>query len=126
MHHCLPSVIRSSTPPTTPAVCPSFLRLLPPSPLSFFQVFFAVFFTFNFLFELLLSKNRLAFVMSIPGIVDIVTIVPVLLALQTDPVTKSPTGFVRLYRVLMLARVRTGIQVNACFPPRIMYCFVRL
>ncbi|CAM9505092.1 unnamed protein product, partial [Ectocarpus fasciculatus] len=69
------------------------------------QVFFAVFFTFNFLFELLLSKNRLAFVMSIPGIVDIVTIVPVLLALQADPVSKSPTGFVRLYRVLMLARV---------------------
>ncbi|CBN74862.1 cation chanel protein, possibly calcium-activated BK potassium channel, alpha subunit [Ectocarpus siliculosus] len=69
------------------------------------EVFFAVFFSFNFLFELLLSKNRLAFVMSIPGIVDMVTIVPVFLALQADPVSKSPTGFVRLYRVLMLARV---------------------
>ncbi|CAB1121185.1 unnamed protein product [Ectocarpus sp. CCAP 1310/34] len=69
------------------------------------EVFFAVFFSFNFLFELLLSKNRLAFVMSIPGIVDLVTIVPVFLALQADPVSKSPTGFVRLYRVLMLARV---------------------
>ncbi|CAM9647012.1 unnamed protein product [Ectocarpus sp. 4 AP-2014] len=69
------------------------------------EVFFAVFFSFNFLFELLLSKNRLAFVMSIPGIVDMVTIVPVFLALQANPVSKSPTGFVRLYRVLMLARV---------------------
>ncbi|CAM9455333.1 unnamed protein product [Ectocarpus sp. 12 AP-2014] len=69
------------------------------------EVFFAVFFSFDFLFELLLSKNRLAFVMSIPGIVDMVTIVPVFLALQADPVSKSPTGFVRLYRVLMLARV---------------------
>lgn len=65
-----------------------------------------MFFSFNFLFELLLSKNRLAFVMSIPGIVDMVTIVPVFLALQADPASKSPTGFVRLYRVLMLARVR--------------------
>lgn len=70
------------------------------------QVFFAVFFSFNFVFELLLSKNRWAFVMSILGIVDLVTIVPVFVALVTEPLAKSPTGFVRMYRVLMLARVR--------------------
>eukprot|EP00903_Cladosiphon_okamuranus_P017959 g16523.t1 len=43
--------------------------------------------------------------MSILGVVDLVTIVPVFVALFGDPVVKSPTGFVRLYRVLMLARV---------------------
>lgn len=74
------------------------------------QVFFAVFFSFNFVFELLLSKNRWAFVMSILGIVDLVTIVPVFVALSVDPVVKSPTGFVRLYRVLMLGRVRSGVD----------------
>ncbi len=65
-----------------------------------------MFFSFNFLFELLLSKNRWVFVMSVLGMVDLVTIVPVFVALSTEPVVKSPTGFVRLYRVLMLARVR--------------------
>lgn len=66
-----------------------------------------MFFAFNFLLELLLSKNRWAFIMSILGIVDLVTIVPVFVGLSVDPVVKSPTGFVRLYRVLMLARVRS-------------------
>lgn len=47
--------------------------------------------------------------MSILGIVDLVTIVPVFVALSVDPVVKSPTGFVRLYRVLMLARVRQAV-----------------
>lgn len=44
--------------------------------------------------------------MSLLGMVDLVTIVPVFVALSTEPIVKSPTGFVRLYRVLMLARVR--------------------
>ena len=74
-----------------------------------------MFFSFNFLFELLLSKNRWAFVMSILGIVDLVTIVPVFVALSSDPVVKSPTGFVRLYRVLMLARVRiSAVPILTC------------
>eukprot|EP00752_Nemacystus_decipiens_P006321 g5698.t1 len=76
------------------------------------EAFFAVFFSFNFLFELLLSKNRWAFVMSILGIVDLVTIVPVFVALSVDPVVKYPTGFVRLYRVLMLARVLSDGRTN--------------
>lgn len=81
--------------------------------ISFFsrvQVFFTVFFAFNFLFELLLSKNRWAFVMSILGIVDLVTIVPVFVALATEPLVKSPTGFVRLHRALMLSRVRIALK----------------
>lgn len=76
------------------------------------QVFFAVFFSFNFLLELLLSKNRWAFIMSILGIVDLVTIVPVFVALAVDPLVKSPTGFVRFYRVLTLTRVRSGACVE--------------
>lgn len=83
--------------------------------LSRIQVFFAVFFSFNFFFELLLSKNRWVFVMSILGIVDLVTIVPVFVALATEPLVKSPTGFVRLYRVLMLARVRSGVEKAVLF-----------
>lgn len=72
---------------------------------NFVQVFFAVFYAFNFVFELLLSKNRVAYVMSLLGIVDLVTTVPVFVTLATGELENSPTGFVRFYRVLMLSRV---------------------
>lgn len=69
------------------------------------QVIFAVYFAFNFSFELLISKNRWAHVMSLLGIVDLVTILPIFVAIASDMYEESPTGFVRLYRVLMLPRV---------------------
>lgn len=67
---------------------------------------FTVYFMFNFALELLLSKNRWGHVLSFLGMVDIVTIVPVLITIASEVYQVSPSGFVRLYRVLMLPRVR--------------------
>eukprot|EP00904_Undaria_pinnatifida_P008766 jgi/Undpi1/5019/HiC_scaffold_19.g08371.m1 len=70
-----------------------------------YQVFFAVFFTYNFFFELVLSNNRWAYIFGLLGIVDLVTIVPIFVAMASGDLENSPTGFVRFYRLLMLSKV---------------------
>lgn len=51
--------------------------------------------------------------MSLLGVVDIVTIIPVFVVLATGESNNPPTGFVRFYRVLMLSKVSHVISL--CF-----------
>ena len=80
-----------------------------------------MFFTFNFFFELFLARNRCAYVFGLLGIVDLVTIVPIFVAMGTGNLKNSPTGFVRFYRLLVLSRVSHVSGYIHTIPLRVIY-----
>ncbi|MFC6672071.1 ion transporter [Marinobacterium aestuariivivens] len=78
--------------------------------LHYSEIVVVILFTIEYIIRVTLSKNRLRFIFSFYGLIDLISILPFYLAFSVDLRTLRLVRLLRLARLLKLARYNTAIQ----------------
>lgn len=78
--------------------------------LRYSEIFVVVLFSIEYLIRVALAKNRLKFIFSFYGLIDLIAILPFYLAFAIDLRTLRLVRLLRLARILKLARYNTALQ----------------
>lgn len=90
---------------TIPDLEPNNIRLL-----NYFEMFCIAVFTMEYLLRIFIAKNKLKFVFSFFGIIDLIAILPFYLSFGFDLRSIRILRFLRLFRLLKLVRYNSAIR----------------